>query len=291
VSGVTALLGIVNVTEDSFSDGGLYLEPQAALAQARKLVADGADVVDLGAAASNPGAKAVSPEAEIRRLQTVVKALKRDGVRISVDSFAPETQLWALSQNVEFLNDIHGFGRPELYDRLAAASAKLIIMHALNDQGPARREDATPPSLFHRILRFFENRVAALAGAGVARERLILDPGMGLFLGRSREGSFEVLRRISEIKAAFRLPVLVSVSRKSFLRPPGRRAAEAGAASLAAELFAAGQGVDYIRTHDPASLRDGLAVMERLERPQLARIQGTSSGRMTTIDGGGTQPA
>jgi dihydropteroate synthase type 2 len=284
VSATPAILGIVNVTEDSFSDGGLHLETGAALAHARRLVADGAEIIDLGAAASNPSARYVSPEAEIGRLKPLVESLGPEGIRLSIDSFACETQLWALSQDVEFLNDIHGFGRPELYERLAASTAKLIVMHALTTDGPARRDDDTPPDLFARILTFFERRVAALVAAGVARERLILDPGMGLFLGSSREGSFEVLRRIGELKAAFGLPVLVSVSRKSFLRPRGRKAAEAGAATLAAELFAAGRGVDYIRTHDPAALRDGLAVMERLGPQHGGSFGKYSSARMASLD-------
>jgi dihydropteroate synthase type 2 len=290
VSASLAILGIANVTEDSFSDGGLHLETGAALAHARRLAAAGADIIDLGAAASNPSAKPVAPAVEIGRLQPLVESLRRDGARISIDSFARETQLWALCQGVEFLNDIHGFAWPELYDRLATSSAKLIVMHALTTAGPARREDETPPDLFERILAFFERRIAALVARGIGRERLILDPGMGLFLGRSREGSFEVLRRVAELKAAFGLPVLVSVSRKSFLRPPGRKAAEAGAATLAAELFAAAQGVDYIRTHDPAALRDGLAVTERLAAPERGSFGKGSSVRMPEFDWSGTRP-
>lgn len=284
------VLGIVNITEDSFSDGGLHLESGAALAHARKLAADGADIVDLGAAASNPVAKPVSSETEIARLEPLVRVLRSDGIAVSIDSFAPQTQLWALDQGVEFLNDIHGFARPEMYERLAAATTKLVVMHALNHEGPARRDDETPPDLFERILDFFDRRVAELTAAGISRARLILDPGMGLFLGRNRDGSFEVLSRLSELKETFGLPVLVSVSRKSFLRPPGRKAAEAGAASLAAELFAARQGVDYIRTHDAAALRDGLSVTRRLEEPELARIRTGSSARMATVDRSGTQP-
>ncbi|HEY6578094.1 MAG TPA: dihydropteroate synthase [Rhizomicrobium sp.] len=265
MSARSQIFGIVNLTEDSFSDGGLYLAADAALRRARALAAAGANVVDLGAAASNPRARAVSPQAEIERLAPVVDALTRDGIAVSIDSFAPETQLWALSRGVAYLNDIHGFARPELYPELAASATKLVVMHALRNDGPARRDDETPPNLFERVLAFFQARIAALAAAGVARERLILDPGMGLFLGRSRAASFGILRRISEVKQAFRLPVLISVSRKSFLRPPGREPVESGAASLAAELFAAAQGVDFIRTHDPAALRDGLDVMEALK--------------------------
>lgn len=268
------LLGIVNVTEDSFSDGGTYLDPASALAHARRLAAQGADVVDLGAAASNPRARPVAPETEIARLHPIVDALRQDGTKISIDSYAVETQRWALSQGVDFLNDIHGFPLPEVYPDLSRASARLIVMHAVNANGPARREDETPPNLFEHILGFFDGRIAALAKAGIDRARLILDPGMGLFLGNSPEASFVVLRRIADLRSAFGLPVLISVSRKSFLRPGGRLAPEAGAATLAAELYALGAGADYIRTHDPQALRDGLFVLRNLEEQNVKEIAG-----------------
>lgn len=270
---MTSVFGILNVTTDSFSDGGLYLTPQAAVQQARRLEAEGADVIDVGAAASNPGAHPISPQAEIGRLAPVIDALQRDGTKISIDTFAVDTQRWALSRKVEYLNDIHGFPRPEIYPDLARSKAKLIVMHALRDDGPARREDETPPNLFERIVGFFELRIAALTEAGIDRQRLILDPGMGLFLGNSRAASFTVLRRIADLKAAFGLPVLVSVSRKSFLRPKGRPASEAGAATLAAELYAAAQGADHIRTHDPQALRDGLFVLRNLDEQNVKEIR------------------
>lgn len=267
------LFGIVNVTEDSFSDGGAYLDPATALAHARRLKEHGADVVDLGAAASNPRARPVAPEIEIARLRPLVGALKRDGAKISIDSFAVETQRWALSQQVDFLNDIHGFPKPEVYPDLAQSSAKLVVMHAVRSDGPARREDETPPDLFERIVGFFESRIVALTRAGVDRGRLILDPGMGLFLGNSRDASFMVLRRLADLKRAFGLPLLISVSRKSFLRPEGRAAPEAGAATLAAELYALVAGADYIRTHDPQALRDGLFVLRNLEEQNVKEIR------------------
>ena len=254
-----SILGIVNLTEDSFSDGGRYLATEAALAHARKLAKDGASILDLGAAASNPDAKPVAPAEEVARLAPVVAALKAEGLAVSIDSFAPEVQHWALAQRVDYLNDIQGFPDPGLYPALAGASARLIVMHSV--QGRATHADVAPEEIFDRILRFFEHRVAALEHAGVARDRLVLDPGMGFFLGGRPEASFTVLRRLPELKRAFGLPVLVSVSRKSFLRKStGRDVAEAGAATLAAELFAAFQGADYIRTHDPAALADGLAI-------------------------------
>ncbi|MDE1937791.1 MAG: dihydropteroate synthase [Alphaproteobacteria bacterium] len=255
------ILGILNITDDSFSDGGRYLAPEAAIAHAKTLVAGGATVLDLGAAASNPDARQIPPETEIARLKPVVAALKQQDVAISVDSFSPEVQRWALAEGVGYVNDIHGFQEPALYPALAATQAKLIAMHSVQRRGRATRVDVPPDEIFDRILRFFEGRVAALEEAGVGRCRIILDPGMGFFLGSDREASFVVLRRLKDLKQAFGLPVLISVSRKSFLRTiTGRDAANAGYATLAAELFAVFQGADYIRTHDPAALSDGLAI-------------------------------
>jgi dihydropteroate synthase type 2 len=256
-----ALLGIVNVTEDSFSDGGCYLSTSAAIAHARALVTDGASIIDLGAAASNVNAVSVAPKDEITRLAPVVATLKASGIALSIDSFAPEVQRWALAQNVDYLNDVQAFPYPELYPLLAASSAKLIVMHSVQERGRATAVDVPPESIFDRILSIFDGRIKKLEEAGVARGRLILDPGMGFFLGRNPETSFTVLRRLPELKLAFGLPVLVSVSRKSFLRlTTGKESSQAGSATLAAELFAAFQGADYVRTHDPGALADGLAV-------------------------------
>jgi dihydropteroate synthase type 2 len=260
------IFGIVNITEDSFSDGGRYLDAEAALAHAWKLANDGADVIDLGAASSNPDAKPVPAKVEIARLAPVVEELTRNGVSISIDSFAPEVQRWALEHGVEYLNDIQGFPDAEIYSTLASSNAKLIVMHSVQGRGPATRVRVPPETLVDGILTFFERRIVALAEAGVDRSRLILDPGMGLFLGSDKDASFTVLRAIPAIKRAFDLPVLISVSRKSFLRRlTGRQPLEAGPATLAAELFAVLRGADYIRTHEPAPLTDALKVWRQLE--------------------------
>lgn len=262
---MTTLLGILNITEDSFSDGGRFLDPQAACDHAFALAKD-ADAIDIGAASSKPDAIPVPPDAEIARMAPVVAQLKKRGVPVSVDSFAPETQRWALSQNVEYLNDVRGFPDASLYPALATSSAKLIVMHSVEGVGPATRLLVPAEVLFDRICRFFEQRIAALTAAGVARERIILDPGMGLFLGSHPEASFIVLRRIGDLKRAFGRPVLISVSRKSFLRKlVGRAVPDIGPATLAAELYAVRQGADFIRTHDPHALRDALAVFRALD--------------------------
>jgi dihydropteroate synthase type 2 len=209
------LLGILNITEDSFSDGGRHLDPTEAIAAARRLAAAGAEIIDIGA-------------------------------------------------------DIEGFSHPELYPDLAAAECRLIVMHAVQGRGRAQRVAVAPGAIWKRIIDFFAARIAVLEAAGIARARLILDPGMGFFLSSDAAASLRVLAGIEQLKQEFGLPVLVSVSRKSFLAAiTGRDAPDArGAASLAAELYAAANGADYIRTHDPGALSDGLAVMAALAAEQ-----------------------
>jgi dihydropteroate synthase type 2 len=271
------IFGIVNLTEDSFSDGGRFLDPAAALAHARALAAAGAQVIDLGAAASNVAAKEVPAAEEIRRLDPLIAALRADGVAVSVDTFAPEVQRFALARGAEFLNDIQGFPDPSLYPALAAASCKLVVMHAVQGRGRAQRLELSAAQVWDRILAFFGARIAALEQAGIARERIAIDPGMGFFLSSRPEASLHALTRLGDLKRAFGLPVMVSVSRKSFLRALAGEAAPAalGAATLAAELFAAEQGADYIRTHDPAALAAGLRVAAALR----AAAAGASAGR------------
>nr|TFG53116.1 MAG: dihydropteroate synthase [Hyphomicrobiales bacterium] len=259
--------GILNITEDSFSDGGEFLAPGAALDHAEKLMADGADALDLGGASSNPDSAPVPADIEIARLAPIVKWGRKNGFPISVDSFAPTTQRWALGEGVQYLNDIQGFPYPEIYAELARSNAKLIVMHSVQEIGRAQRLETDPNSIVDRIVAFFDRRVAALIAAGVARERLILDPGMGFFLGSAPEVSLTVLKNLPQIKSAFGLPVLVCVSRKGFLRKLTRRpVAEIGPASLAAELYAACHGADMIRTHDPKAFRDALTIWCHIEQ-------------------------
>jgi dihydropteroate synthase type 2 len=262
-----ALVGIVNITEDSFSDGGRFLDTTDALAHARALVSGGAQIIELGAAASNIDAKPVAPAEEIRRLEALITALKGDGTPVSVDSFQPDVQRFAIAHGVDFVNDIQGFPDPSLYPELAAARCRLIVMHAVQGRGRAQRLELSADAVWERINRFFRERLAALEVAGIARDRIVIDPGMGFFLSSRPEASLTVLARLGQLKQTFGLHVLVSVSRKSFLRAiTGRSsAAELGAASLAAELFAAAHGADYIRTHDPVALADGLRVIASLQ--------------------------
>jgi len=261
------ILGILNVTPDSFSDGGKYFAPEAAVAHGKELVERGADILDIGPSSSHPDAADVTAEEEIRRLRPVMGAFKELGVPLSIDTFQPATQLYALKEGAAYLNDIHGFPHEEIYPQLAASEAKLIVMHSIQAKGRATRAGAPEGDMLDHISRFFEARMAALEAAGIARERLILDPGMGFFLGSAPEVSIQVLSQTGKLKARFGMPLLLSVSRKSFLRRlTGREVPDIGAATLAAELFAAAAGADFIRTHDAGALRDGLLTQAALRQ-------------------------
>jgi len=272
MSDAPKILGILNITTDSFSDGGKYLEPDAAIARLHELHAQGADVVDVGAASSHPDAASVSVDTEIARLAPIIAAARKSGISISVDSFSSNVQLYALGEGVAYLNDIEGFADEVIYPQLAASSARLILMHSVQGRGKADRRAAPEGDIVEHACRFFEVRLGRLNRAGIERERVILDPGMGFFLGDTPEPSLAMLAGLARIKARFGLPLLISVSRKSFLRVlTGRKPGETGAATLAAEIMAVLNGADFIRTHDPATLRDALKVMAGLK--DLARIR------------------
>jgi dihydropteroate synthase type 2 len=259
------IVGIVNITEDSFSDGGRFLSSEAAIGHAGDLLANGADVIELGPASSNPEARMVSAAIQIERLAPVLDAILAKGIAVSVDATDPTVQRFALSSGAAYLNDIRGFPDPVMHEELARSSCRLIAMHSVTVGETASLVDTDPTTVFDGILRFFDRLLVRMAAHGIRRDRLIVDPGMGFFLGTDPETSLAVLRRIPELRSRFGLPVMISVSRKSFLRNiTGRTAERAGAATLAAELFAWEQGADYIRTHDPGALRDAIRVLQRL---------------------------
>jgi dihydropteroate synthase type 2 len=184
-----------------------------------------------------------------------------------VDSFRTETLRFAVSAGAACLNDIHGFGDPGLYPLLAASPCRLIVMHAVQAAGTATRVVTNASAVRDGIRRFFTHRLAALQAAGIGRERLVIDPGLGYFLGSTPEPSLAALAGIRELKDTFGVPVLVSPSRKSFLRAvTGRDVTRSGPATLAAEIFAAWQGADYIRTHNVAAARDALTFLAAITR-------------------------
>ncbi|WP_432058219.1 dihydropteroate synthase [Streptomyces sp. bgisy022] len=265
-TGRPLLVGIVNITADSFSDGGRFLAAEEAVAHARLLRSKGADVIELGPAASHPGAQQVSAVEEIRRLADVMDQLVAESVPVSVDSFLPETQRFAAARGAAYLNDIQGFPDPAWYEELAGSGCRLIVMHSVQRRGPATKVMTDATEVGKGIEEFFAERLAALETAGISRERLVIDPGLGYFLGTEVEPSLRVLASLEQLKARFDVPVLVSPSRKSFLRAlTGTSLPGIGPATVAAELYAAWHGADYIRTHDVAALHDALTVFNALE--------------------------
>jgi dihydropteroate synthase len=256
------IFGIVNLTRDSFSDGGRWLDSQAAIAHALRLAEAGADVIDLGAESTHPDAEAVAADEEIRRLQPVVTALRAAGCAVSVDTCKPDVMAAMLACGVDWLNDVRGFRSPAAMAVVASAPAnvRFVAMCARSDGPRADRADHDPATVVADVRAFFAERAAAFAAVGVGRDRLVLDPGMGFFLGRDPANSLRVLRQLAELGRDCG-PLLVSVSRKSFLGAvTGADVQGRGAATLAAELWAARAGAAWIRTHDVRALRDALLV-------------------------------
>ncbi len=279
------LVGIVNLTKDSFSDGGCFLAAADALAHARRLTAAGADVIELGPASSHPDAERVTTAEESARLVEVLDQLVADAVPVAVDSFHSETQRFAAAHGAAYLNDIQGFPDPSRYEELAGLSCRLVVMHSVQRRGPATRVVTDSRSVWSEIDRYFDQRLTALEDAGIDRDRLIIDPGMGYFLGSTPEPSLAVLAGLGKLKERFGVPVLISPSRKSFLRTlTGTDLDRIGPATLAAELHAASQGVDFIRTHDVAALNDALTVFSALSAgsPTAGTAGGSGSADPTT---------
>jgi dihydropteroate synthase type 2 len=258
--------GIVNVTRDSFSDGGRFLRPEAALDHADRLLADGADVVDIGAESTHPDAEDVPADEELARLQPVVEKLLDRGVTVSIDTCKPVVMRAMTALGVHWLNDVSGFRTAEAMEAAATAPAhvRFVVMFS-RSQGPrADRPEADAARVLTEVRAFFAERLRSFGSAGIARERLVFDPGMGFFLGRTAAPSLGILKHLSELRA-FDVPLLVSVSRKSFLgEVTGRPTAERGPASLAAELWALRNGASFVRTHDVAALRAAWAVEQAI---------------------------
>lgn len=263
------LAGIVNLTVDSFSDGGQFLDVQRAVDHARLLMQDGAAILDIGPASSHPDAAQVPADEQIRRVSAVLSHLQdvadiRQGrVLLSLDSPDPAVQEWALAQGFAMLNDISGFAQSPNLDVIASSQARLVVMHSLQ-QGQADRRSGVD-DIVDTICRFWELRLQVLQRAGIDLDRILLDPGAGYFLGTDPMDTVRALRGIPQFQRRFGLPLYISVSRKSFLGAlTGRGVAERGAATLAAELYAVHAGAAVVRTHDVRALRDALRVSAAL---------------------------
>lgn len=252
-------MGVVNVTPDSFSDGGQFLDAKAAIAHGRRLVDEGADILDIGGESSRPGAQAVAEDEELQRVLPVLKALKN--VPVSVDTRRPSVMRAVLAEGASMINDIEALAAPGALDAVADTDCAVCLMHKQGD--PATMQNA--PSYGDVVLEvreFLSARISACQIAGIEKDRITVDPGFGF--GKTVAHNFSLLKRLSEM-AALGVPVVAGWSRKSTLGAiTGRPVTERMAASLAAALLAVQHGATILRVHDVAETRDALTVMQAL---------------------------
>jgi dihydropteroate synthase len=260
----TLIMGIVNVTPDSFSDGGQFFERDRAIAHARDLVSEGADILDIGAESTRPGARAVPAEEELERLMPVLEGLREVRVPISIDTSKPAVMRAVLAAGASMINDVNALQADGALAAVRDSDCAICLMHSRGDpqtmQSLAQYRDVVA-----EVKEFLAQRVAACEAAGIARERLVIDPGFG-FAKRNVHSLtlFRGLRALSEIG----VPVLAGISRKSTLgKITGRPDGERESASVAAALLAAQRGAAIVRVHDVASTRDALLVMQAIEDP------------------------
>jgi dihydropteroate synthase len=249
-----AVMGVLNVTPDSFSDGGQFATPEHALAQARKMIAEGADIIDIGAESTRPyaGSQPVSAEEELRRLRPVLAGVVSLGIPVSIDSMKPEVVAWALDTGAAIANDVWGLQRdPGMAALVAARHSPVIIMHNRDRADPAI-------DIMKDISAFFARSLDIAGKAGVSPDNIVLDPGIGF--GKTPAQSMIALARLGELRA-FGLPLLVGASRKRFISTvsPSEPHQRLGG-SIAAHLIAAQSGAAIIRTHDVAETVQALRV-------------------------------
>jgi dihydropteroate synthase len=251
-------MGVLNVTPDSFSDGGRFADPDAALAQARAMVGEGARIVDVGGESTRPGAQPVGEAQELDRVLPVIEGIRAglDCV-VSIDTMKPGVMRAAVAAGAELINDVMALRAPGALDAARESGAAVCLMHM---QGEPRTMQAAPAYLdvVEEVAAFLRERVAACVGAGIARDRLVVDPGFGF--GKTLQHNLALLGGVDVI-AALGLPVLVGVSRKSMFgqlldRPVGERVT----GGVAAAALAAWQGARIVRTHDVRATMDALKV-------------------------------
>jgi dihydropteroate synthase len=249
------IMGVLNVTPDSFSDGGRFLDPESAIAHAGRMIGEGADIIDIGAESSRPYGDpvAVTAEEERHRLERVLPAVARLGRPVSIDTMKASVADWALRNGAAIVNDVWGLQRdPGMAGVVAAHRVPIIIMH---------NRDAADPDLdiLADLDAFFERSLAIAAAAGIARNAIVLDPGVGF--GKTPEQSLTVIARLDRLEK-FGLPVLVGASRKRFIHwvapaPPERRIG----GSIAAHILAVENGAALIRAHDVAETVQAMRIM------------------------------
>jgi dihydropteroate synthase len=247
----TAVMGILNVTPDSFSDGGRHAGPRQALEAARAMLAGGADLIDVGGESTRPGAAPVDAAEEIRRVVPVIEAIKRElDVRVSVDTSKAAVARAALDAGADMVNDVSALGDEAMLPLLRERGVPVVLMHR---RGTPRtmQSDTGYGALIDEVRDFLARRAAAAVEAGVAGDRILVDPGIGF--GKSAAGNLSILRRLPEFASVGR-PIVIGASRKSFLgEAAGRPVDDRLEESLAVAALASARGAHVIRAHDAAS--------------------------------------
>jgi dihydropteroate synthase len=253
------LMGVVNVTPDSFSDGGLYLDPRVAVAHGEELVRDGAEILDVGGESTRPGAVAVSAEEELARIEPVVNGLAGKTV-ISIDTSKVAVAEAALDGGASIVNDVTALrGDPEIGALCAERGAELVLMH-MRGNPRTMQENPVYEDVVDDVKEFLAERMEFAVAAGVDEERVWLDPGIGF--GKTLEHNLELLRRLGELRALGR-PLVIGTSRKSFIgkvdgSPPGERLG----GTIASSVLAAAEGADVLRVHDVAEVGQAMRVAQ-----------------------------
>jgi dihydropteroate synthase len=259
------LMGIVNLTDDSFSGDGLAGDTARAIAHGRQLIVEGAQLLDIGGESSRPGAAPVSAGQELARLLPVLEGLRDCGVPVSIDTAKPEVMQAVLAAGADMINDISALQTPGSLEIVAASNCAVCLMHM---QGEPRTMQLAPQygDVLAEVADFLQARAVAAMEAGVARERIVLDPGFGF--GKTLAHNLLLLRDFARLSLdGDSLPLLAGLSRKSMLGAiTGRPAQERVPASVAAALLAVQRGAAIVRVHDVAATRDALAVLEALEQ-------------------------
>jgi dihydropteroate synthase len=252
------VMGVVNVTPDSFSDGGEAFAFDDALARAYRMLEDGADIIDIGGESTRPGAAKVSLEEEIRRTAPVVERLARDGAKVSIDSRHADVMQAALNVGAVILNDVSALSGPGSLAVASCSNAAIVLMHMQGQPG-TMQANPTYADAPGEVLVYLKSRVAACEAVGIARERIAVDPGIGF--GKTVAHNLQILKRL-DLYRDLGLPLLLGVSRKSFI---GQVTGEADSqhrlpGSLAAALWAVEQGAAIVRVHDVAETAQALKV-------------------------------
>jgi dihydropteroate synthase len=253
---MTLLMGVVNVTPDSFSDGGEFLDPRRAIDHAADLVREGADVLDIGGESTRPGAAAVGTEEERRRVVPVLDGLVGIGVPVSIDTSKAAVAEAALDAGATWVNDVTALrGDPELAALCAERRCEVVLMHMLGDPR-TMQEDPRYDDVVDDVRAFLAGRIEAALAAGIEETRIWIDPGIGF--GKTVEHNLELIRRLGELREPGR-PILVGASRKSFIgKITGREVGDRLGGTIASSVLAVANGADAVRVHDVAATRDAL---------------------------------